>query len=111
MALLVVRAAFFENGATHWDVETVHAQDHENIHALMLQEHRRKRAWNPELYNFYKQHYQLAETAFTEGQRRKQGAPTGSLKLGPLRPGKDRATAAPRGSGEQKCPIGAATGS
>ena len=34
-----MRAAFFENGAVNWDVETVHAEDQENIHALMLNEH------------------------------------------------------------------------
>ncbi len=77
VALLAVRAAFFENGATHWDMETAHAEDQENIHALMLQERRRKRAWNPELSERYERHYQLAEAAFTESQRRKQGPPTG----------------------------------
>jgi hypothetical protein len=80
VALLAVRAAFFENGATHWDVETVHVEDQENIHALMLQERRRKRAWNAELCDRYEQHYQLAEAAFVESQRRKQGPPTGSPK-------------------------------
>ena len=99
VALLAVRAAFFENGATHWDVEMVHAQDQENIHALMLQERRRKRAWNPELCNHYEQHYQLAEAALIESQRRKQGPPTGSPKP-PARRGRVKALRLPRPVGQ-----------
>lgn len=95
VALLAVRAAFFENGATHWDVETAHAEDQKNIHALMLQERRRKRAWNPELSDRYERHYQLAEAAFTESQRRKQGSPTGSPKP-PARRGRVKTVRLPR---------------
>lgn len=77
LALLAVRAAFFENGAVHWDVETVYAEDQENIHALMLNERHWKRRFDPTQVARHAQNFALAEAALVESQRRKQGAPTG----------------------------------
>lgn len=77
LALLAVRAAFFENGAVHWDVETVHEEDQANIHALMLQERRGKRRFEPTQVAQHARNFVLAEAALVERQRRKQGLPTG----------------------------------
>jgi hypothetical protein len=38
LALLAVRATFFENGATYWAEQLVWDEDQTNVHALMLRE-------------------------------------------------------------------------
>ena len=83
LALLAVRAAFFDNGATHWDVETVHEEDRANIHALMLQERRGRRRFDPPQAARHAQNFALAEVALVESQRRKQGPPTGKTPKTP----------------------------
>ncbi|MFC6226129.1 hypothetical protein ACFP2F_22995 [Hymenobacter artigasi] len=77
VALLAVRQAFFDNGATHWEVGMVHEEDQENVHGLMLNE-RRRRAWvDPGKAARHAQNFVLAEAALVERERRKQGPPTG----------------------------------
>ena len=77
VALLAVRKAFFDNGATHWEVGMVHDEDQENVHGLMLNE-RRQRQWvDPKKAARHAQHFALAEAALVESQRRKQGPKTG----------------------------------
>jgi hypothetical protein len=77
VALLAVRKAFFDNGATHWEVGMVHDEDQENVHGLMLNERRRRQWVDPEKAARHAQHFALAEAALVESQRRKQGRPTG----------------------------------
>lgn len=77
VALLAVRKAFFDNGATHWEVGMAHDEDQENIHALMLWERQRSRRFDPILAARHAHHTALAEAALVESQRRKQGPPTG----------------------------------
>jgi hypothetical protein len=77
VALLAVRAAFYENGATHWAEQLVWDEDQKNIHALMLRERQRARRYDPILETQYTQNYALAQAALLESQRRKQGPATG----------------------------------
>jgi hypothetical protein len=85
VALLAVRTAFFENGATHWAEQLVWDEDQANIHALMLRERQRARRYDPALAAQYAQNSVLAEAALVDSQRRKQGPPTGRPRL-PVRP-------------------------
>lgn len=87
LALLAVRAAFFDNGAVHWDVERVHAEDQENIHALMLNERHWKRRFDPPQVARHTRNFALAEAALVESQRRKQGLPTGKVPRRSAQPG------------------------
>jgi hypothetical protein len=80
VALLAVRANFYENGATHWAEQLVWGEDQENIHALMLRERQRVRRYDPILETQYTQNYALAQAALLESQRRKQGPATGKLR-------------------------------
>jgi hypothetical protein len=77
VALLAVRKAFFDNGATHWEVGMVHEEDQENVHGLMLNERRRREWVDPGKAARHAQNFALAEAALVESQRRKQGPPTG----------------------------------
>lgn len=77
VALLAVRAAFYENGAPHWAEQLVWNEDQGNIHALMLHERQRARRYDPILETQYTQNYALAQAALLESQRRKQGPATG----------------------------------
>lgn len=77
VALLAVRKAFFDNGATHWEVGMVYDEDQENVHGLMLNERRRREWVDPEKAARHAQNLVLAEAALVESQRRKQGPPTG----------------------------------
>jgi len=77
LALLEVRTAFFENGATHWAEQLVWDEDQANIHARMLRERQRARRCDPVLEAQHAQKAVLAEVALVESQRRKQGPPTG----------------------------------
>ena len=77
VALLAVRQAFFDNGAVHWEVGTVADEDQENVHGLMLNERQWVQRSDPEKAARYAQNLALAEAALDEGQRRKQGSPTG----------------------------------
>ncbi len=77
VALLAVSKAFFDNGATHWEVGMAHNEDQENVHALMLWERQRPRRFDPILAARHAHHTALAEAALVESQRRKQGPPTG----------------------------------
>ena len=77
VALLAVRQAFFDNGATHWEVEMVANEDQENVHGLMLNERRRREWVDPEKAVRHAQNIALAEAALVESQRRKQGSSTG----------------------------------
>jgi len=77
VALLAVRQAFFDNGATHWEVQMVYDEDQENVHGLMLNERRRRQWVDPEKAARHAQRFALAEAALVESQRRKQGPPTG----------------------------------
>lgn len=79
LALLAVRAAFFENGAVHWEVEMVHEEDQTNIHARMLRERQRVRRLDPTQDARHAQHLVQAEAALVESQRRKQGPQTGKV--------------------------------
>lgn len=88
VALLAVRTAFFENGATHWAEQLVWDEDQANIHALMLRERQRARRDDSALAAQHAQNSVLAEAALVESQRRKQGPPTGRPRR-PVRP--DRA--------------------
>jgi len=96
VALLAVRTAFFDNGATHWDVETVHAEDQENVHALMLWERRWRRRIDPERDAQHARNFALAEAALVESQRRKQGPPTGKVPRRQQRPTGPKRVAIPR---------------
>ena len=77
VALLAVSKAFFDNGATHWEVGMAHDADQENVHALMLWERQRSRRFDPALTARHAHHTALAEAVLVESQRRKQGPPTG----------------------------------
>lgn len=77
LALLAVRAAFYENGATHWAEQVVWDEDRANIHALMLYERQQARRLDSEQATRYAQHLAQANAALVESQRRKQGLPTG----------------------------------
>ena len=77
VALLAVREAFFDNGATHWEVQMVSDEDQENVHALMLNERRGGQRFDPEKAARHVQNFALAKAALVESQRRKQGLPTG----------------------------------
>lgn len=77
VALLAVRKAFFDNGATHWEVQMVYDEDQENVHGLMLNERRRREWVDPAKAARHAQNFVLAEAALVESQRRKQGPPTG----------------------------------
>lgn len=78
VALLAARQAFFDNGATHWAVETVADEDLTNVHALMRQQREWARRQDPARAARYAHLMTLAAAALTESQRRKQGPPTGS---------------------------------
>ena len=80
VALLAVRTAFFENGATHWAEQLVWEEDQANIHAQMLRERQRARRDDPALAAQHAQNAVLAEAALVESQRPKQGPPTGRLR-------------------------------
>jgi hypothetical protein len=80
IALLAVRAAFFENGATHWVEQLVWSENQVNIHALMLNERQRARRHAPTLEVRHTKNLVLAQAVLAESQRRKQGPPTGSLR-------------------------------
>lgn len=88
LALLAVRTAFFDNGATHWAEQLVWDEDQANIHALMLRERQRSRRYDSALEAQYAQKFALAEAALVESQCRKQGPPTGRppLLVQPNRP-------------------------
>jgi hypothetical protein len=77
VALLAVRQAFFDNGATHWEVGMMYDEDQENVHGLMLNERRRRQWVDPEKAARHAQNFALAEAALVESQRRKQGPKTG----------------------------------
>ena len=77
VALLAVRQAFFDNGATHWEVGMVYDEDQENVHGLMLNERRRRQWVDPEKAARHAQNFALAEAALVESQSRKQGPKTG----------------------------------
>ena len=77
LALLAVRAAFYENGATHWAEQLVWDENQTNIHALMLSERQRARRLDPDRAARHAQHVAQAEAALVESQRRKQGPQTG----------------------------------
>jgi hypothetical protein len=77
VALLAVRQVFFDNGAVHWEVGMVADEDQENVHGLMLNERQWVQRSDPEKAARYAQNLALAEAALVEGQRRKQGSPTG----------------------------------
>lgn len=79
LALLAVRAAFFENGATHWAEQLVWDEDRDNIHALMLRERQWARRLDPMQAARHMEHAVQAEAALVESQRRKQGPQTGKV--------------------------------
>ncbi|MCI1189804.1 hypothetical protein MON38_20470 [Hymenobacter sp. DH14] len=85
VALLAAREAFFDAGATHWDVETVADEDLTNVHALMRQQREWARRQHPARAARYAHLMTLARAALAESQRRKQGPPTGSLPHRPRR--------------------------
>ena len=72
-----MRQAFFATGAVHWAEQEVWDEDQENIHALMLNERRYVRRFDPEKAAHHAHNFVLAEAALVESQRRKQGPPTG----------------------------------
>jgi hypothetical protein len=86
LALLAVRAAFYENGATHWAEQMVWDEDHTNVHALMLRERERARLLDPVQAARYAQHLAQAKAALVESQRRKQGPQTGKIPRRAQRP-------------------------
>ena len=73
MALLAARAAFYDNGAPHWEIGMVFDEDQVNIHGLMLRERQWKRGYDPLLKAHHAQNFALAEAALVESQRREQG--------------------------------------
>ena len=77
VALLAARAAFYDNGAPHWEVGMVYDEDQVNIHGLMLRERQWGRRYDQVLTAQHLQNFALAEAALVESQRRKQGPPTG----------------------------------
>ena len=77
VALLAVRQAFFDNGATHWEVGIVYDEDQGNVHGLMRNERRRRQWVDLEKAARHTQNFALAEAALIESQRRKQGLKTG----------------------------------
>jgi hypothetical protein len=79
IALLAVRAAFYENGATHWAEQLVWAENQTNIHSWMLSERQQARRLDPERAARHARHVVQAEVALVESQRRKQGLRTGKV--------------------------------
>ena len=77
VALLAVRQAFFDNGATHWEVEAYHDELLVNPDVAARSARERAREEYPKLAARYARHQTLAEAALVEWQRRKQGPPTG----------------------------------
>ena len=86
LALLAVRAAFYENGATHWAKQLVWDEDQTNVHALMLRERQRARRLDLKQAARHAQHLAQAEAALVESQRRKQGPQTGKVLRRAQRP-------------------------
>lgn len=82
LALLAVRAAFYENGAPHWAEQLIWDEDQSNIHALMLRERQQARRPDPDRTACHTQHGAQAEVALVESQRCKQGPPTGKSMYG-----------------------------
>lgn len=87
LALLAVRAAFYENGATHWAEQLVWDENQTNIHSLMLSERQQVRRLDPKQAARHAQHAAQAEAALAESQRRKQGPQTGKVPRRAQRPG------------------------
>lgn len=86
VALLAARQAFFDNGATHWAVETVADEDLTNVHALMRQQREWARRQDPARAARYAHLMTLAAAALAESQRRKQAPSTGSSASRPQLP-------------------------
>lgn len=86
LALLAVRAAFYENGATHWAEQLVWDENQTNIHSLMLSERQQARRLDPERAARHAQHVAQAEAALVESRRRKQGPQTGKVPRRAQRP-------------------------
>jgi hypothetical protein len=87
VALLAVRQAFFDNGATHWEVGAYQGELLVNPDVSASSARKRAREAYPELVARYERNSALAEAALAERERRKQGPLTGKGPRRAQRPG------------------------
>lgn len=90
VALLAVRKAFFDNGATHWEFEAYQAELLVNLDVAARSARRRAREAYPKLAARYERNEALAEAALVERERRKQGPQSGKVPRRAQRPARPK---------------------